>query len=381
MATHLKFDRTTAIVARNLGVTTAELLASFRPAVATDLEAIVVLREAIHGAAPSWDDRRYLAWRYGLGTTRKAYAIFRVLQIRGEIIAGIGAEEFGLHTPRGDTPAACAMDILCLDRYRSLGLGAWLNLALFEQYPVVLVLGSNVNSRGLVEGLYTPLEARSEYKFPINAHVFLRRRLRFPLFGPLAALVIHCMVLARGRWFAWWNIRQGVSVRKIGRFGIDAGAQLEGAVFGGRISIARNPDYLNWRFLDNTRCEYRALGSFQEGRLRSYVIYSCGSPDTMQHCLQIADWWIDDPTDLAPFRSLVAALVRDCQRRNVQFIRAIALGTDLFLQLRKSGFVHRSRNGVSAGFHSTSKSVESSPGSACTWNLTGLGDDNDLASR
>ena len=87
------FERTSGLVARGLGITPAELLANFREAGPQDVAGILALRESVTGK-PVWDDAKYVSWRYGLNAQRRAYARYRILLHKGQVIAGIGAEEF-----------------------------------------------------------------------------------------------------------------------------------------------------------------------------------------------------------------------------------------------------------------------------------------------
>lgn len=375
-AGNLTFGRATAIVARNLKMTEQELLASFQMATEADLQDLVRFRASILGVRP-WNDEGYLQWRYGLGSGRRAYSKYRVLKLGGAIVAGIGAEEFRLETSTGSVDAACAMDIMSLERVRGSGLGPWLNLALFQQYPVVLALGANPNSKGLVDMLFHKFEPRRDFQFPLNAAHSLRKR--FPLAGLGVGIGVfaNCALRAWAEWYIWRSTTSAERIREIKSFAAESWVPRPAVASEGQIVIERRPDYLDWRYFENPREQHRVLGWFQSGHLGAYIVFSEPRRDSAGEPLHIADWWLADPGDLTPLRALIAAVLRRAISAGSSTVKAQASGAPLHKQLQYCGLFRNSIRGKAAGWRSQPDVKSAIPLLGQEWCVTGLGDDMD----
>lgn len=377
MAEVLSFDRATRIVARALGVTSKELLDSLRPAGPEDLDDVLALRSTLIGQVGGSVDRDYLRWRYALNPGNRAYAKFRILRLEGKPIAGIGAEEFQLRTPLGPIPSACAMDILTIEGYRSAGLGAWLNLSLFRDYPITLALGSNENSRGLVRKLYFPMQSRSELQFPLDVREYFRKKVPARMVASISGLVVTALLRLRSKWYEVRRADTGSRLIEIERFheGMRLGDARASA--NGQVSVLRNPDYLNWRYLENPRVKYRALGFLDGPRLGAYVVYSTDADTNDVPALRIADWGVTDSVSIEPFHALIAAVVRHAVDTKCHLIRVYGSGSANMRQLRAAGFVREMPGEMAAGWHCSEDLAKSFRPDNDSWSLTGLGDDID----
>jgi hypothetical protein len=371
------FERTSSLVARGLSTTRDELLANWREAHAGDVPAIIALREATAGKQERWDDAQYLSWRYGLGTTRRAYARYRILVHKGEVIAGIGAEEFTLRSPAGNIAAACPMDLVSLPEYRNLGLGPWLNQALFQQYPLVLALGANANSLGLVSRMYSLLPGRREFKFPVDLAPFLRRRIRNPLLYALISPIAMVAARTRGVWMTRHFPRRRQQLKHLSGFDATLDAALAHDTAASRISIMRSADYLNWRYCDNPRTSYRVLGMYESDALIGYVVYRTSSPSREPCHAQVADWWIAAAAPADTLSAFVGALLADTHQFRPAFVGATALGESDHEQLRRAGFISRSGDHNATGYHCEEPGLLAAIQSYRSWRLTDLGKDDD----
>lgn len=371
------FERTSGLVARGLGLPPAELLANFREAGPHDLPAIIALRESVSGKQLRWDDAKFLTWRYGLGASRRAYARYRILVHKGEVIAGIGAEEFTLRTPAGNIAAACPMDILSLPQYRNLGLGPWLNQAVFQQYPLVVALGANSNSLGLVSRLYSLLPGRRNFQFPLNLATFLHKRIRNPLLYRLVSPVATIAVRTRGDWVTRHFPRYRAQIEQLDRFDAASDAALAQRDGKSGISIVRSADYLNWRYCENPRVSYRVLALQRGPDMAGYIVYRKSDEAEGERHIHIADWWLSAAAPENTMSALTGALLADMHRFWPNYLAAAALGEPHHEQLRKAGFIARAGDHNATGFHCEQADLLTAVQSAELWRLTDLGDDSD----
>jgi hypothetical protein len=377
VATIPSFERTSGLVARGLGLTPAELLASFREAGPDDIAAIVALRESVSGKQVRWNDTEYLAWRYGLGTSRRAYAKYRILSYKGQAIAGIGAEEFTLRSPAGNIAAACPMDILSLPEYRNLGLGPWLNQALFQKYPLVVALGANSNSIGLVSRLYSLLPGRRDFQFPLNLSTYLKKRVRNPLLYALLSPIAMVTVRTRGAWVTRRFPKHRDRIRHIARFDDSLDAALAKDTRKDEISILRSADYLNWRYCDNPRASYQLLEMRHGSDVDGYVVYRKESPANDVRHVDVSDWWLAPSAPADTLSALIGALLADTHAFWPAYVATATLGESLHGQLRKAGFIGRSGEHNATGYHCERQELLAAIQPVGRWKLTDLGDDVD----
>lgn len=388
MPTLPSFDRTTAIVARGAGVPVATLLAGLRVATAADLDAIVRLRREVYGGPVRWNDERYLAWRYGLGAPRKAYATLRVLALDGRLVAAIGAEELTMRADAGagesggvvDTRAACAMDLLALPALHEIGIGAWLNQVLFREYPLVLALGANPNSAGLVQRLYTSLPGRQTFQLPLDAREFLKRKIGVPLLRGPANMALAALIDLRNARLVRRARTGGPKVAPLERFTEAMERSFGEARRPGTIMISRTADYLNWRFLENPRTRYRALAAHESGQLSGYTVFRVANDHAGRKSLHVMDWWTRDSADTRSLGALIGAAIAEARAQSAHYLSATALGAGYRRDLRRAGFLQRSAATKPTGFHCAAGPTPALPGWSAateTWHLNDLGDDGD----
>jgi hypothetical protein len=132
------FARTSTLVSRVLGLTPEELRASFRPAGAQDLPALIELRRRILGDALTWDDRQYLLWRYDFEGRPDSPGRVMVAAHAGKLLGVIGAERVRLARGSEVLDAVSLMDIMVQPELDGSGLGIWMNMAIFETHPIVI---------------------------------------------------------------------------------------------------------------------------------------------------------------------------------------------------------------------------------------------------
>lgn len=365
------FDRTTALVARALGVTSDRLLAALTIATADDLDDVLAFRRECFGGDVSWDDRRYLAWRYGLDPARRAYGRLRVLRLDGAVLGIIGVEEFALRIGADAIRAACPMDLVVHARCLDAGLGAWLNLALARSYEALVALGANENSLGLVTRLYFPIAGRTTFKFPLNLSDFLDRRLAVPFAGALLGAAANVGLRLRFEQYRIGTLRDRSHVALHTRFdpAWDAALAAESASV---VKMQRSTDYLNWRFAENPRAPYAIVAATDAaGGLRAYAVFR--RPTSGQD-VHVHDYWVASD-DAQALRAVMVRVVELGRENASRFVSATAMAAAAQQRLRDCGFVPRSSAARLTAL------LTGTPGSplarAAEWDLTDLGDDAD----
>lgn len=370
-------ERVTKLVARSLGLGPQDLIESLRSATHADLDAIVALRRRVLGPNVTWNDREYLSWRYGLAPAALSHATFHVLDVGGRILAGVGAERFDLNTPHGIAPAVCGMDILAEDSVRDTGIGPWLNLSLFQMHSIVLALGSNATSRGMVAQLYDTLHGRNVYHLPLDVKSFVHRHFRRRLVGVLYAALADGIVRSRNRWLELTRRTGEVHVDAPAALGPDIDREWSSDRYGGSIGIRRSASYLNWRFFDNPRAEYRALVGVVQDRPAALLVFRVNDQAADGPVMHVVDWWLRTPGESGAFLAILDAALAEARRRRVAYLSATALGPLPGRLLQSAGFIRRSAFERTAAVHCTAESVQRTLADSQHWNLTGLGDDSE----
>ena len=109
------------------------------------------------------------------------------------VIAGKGltvrsSHSYIVHVGNETVDALSLMDIMVQPELDGSGLGIWLNMAVFEQHPVVIEIGANPNSLGLINRLFHRLPDRKVYVAPLSFSRFLANRLHISPVANLLAL-------------------------------------------------------------------------------------------------------------------------------------------------------------------------------------------------
>ena len=267
------------------------MLGCFRPATDGEFEQVVALRRAVFAGAPQWDDDAYLRWRYDFSNDESPVANrFWIFKREDKVLGGVGMERVSLVVDGGVMTAHKGMDVLVDPAIDGKGLGAWMNLALMERYPVIVVVGSNQNSHKMLTRLYRELPGLQVWKLPISVRGTLKRRFRVgPLATPLAIPVDLALKLRR----------ESKRVRSSGGFELqeltsvpdDVDSYSKSATQGSLL-VDRTAEYLTWRFMENPRRDYRILGLYEEGELVGFSVYRLyRSVENDQTEAGILDWF------------------------------------------------------------------------------------------
>ncbi|MGH9160596.1 MAG: GNAT family N-acetyltransferase [Vicinamibacteraceae bacterium] len=276
-------------VSQSLGVPYERLREAFRPATAADVPRILELRRRVSGGM-WWDDEAYVRWRYfnpQLATQPTPYWVF---EKENEIIGGMGLEPVVLVVDGKAHEATRTLDIMVRPDYDGRGLGALMNLVIFEHYPVTLVTGSNARSHKLISRMFEQALELRVWKTLVRSHDFIQRQMTL---GPLTGMAAAAgdVLLALQRRLRRKRPPRALEVRELSEFDDEVTALCRALEGHGHISVRRSAAYLNWRFVSNPRCRYRIHGAFDSGRLVGYVVtrLNLDRPNPRKEG-DIADW-------------------------------------------------------------------------------------------
>jgi GNAT superfamily N-acetyltransferase len=341
---------TTRLVARALRISADELNAAFRAATLADLGAIVDLRKRVLGKAIAWDDARYLQWRYDF--TGRSDARGSVLAvIRGDRVLGmIGMERLSLISDAEQLTVPSLMDIMVDPELDGTGLGIWLNLAIFARNPIVIEIGANPNSLGLISRLFHRLPDRRQYVAPLRWRRIVGSRLRSRI---AAASVATPFDLAAKAWrrLRYEKLPEGWSAQAIERFDGDA-AQLFRSRLGPReVVVERTAAYLNWRLFENPRARCKVTAFYRDSRLIGYWAAQVSvRPDGLRS-VEMVDWLIDEESGLAGLRRLLQHAVQWAEAEDADYVSVTTLHATSERILAKLGFFGRSQAYNTVGVH------------------------------
>ncbi|MEO6950732.1 MAG: hypothetical protein ABI321_02885 [Polyangia bacterium] len=329
------FEKTTKLVGRALGMKPDELRAGFRAATRAHLPQILEIRRKILGERLAWDDERYLAWRYdfdGAGHSRGTCFVV----VRNERVLGlVGAEHVRLTYDRDLVPSLLIMDIAVDPAIDGSGLGIWMDLALFDAHPVVLAIGANPNSVGLVEKLFHALPHRTHYVTPVRFTRFFQKRLGRERLATMLALPANVVVRA---WRKLTRLRdRGLVLRKLTRFDASVEALFSRRAAPDEITFERTAATLNWRLFGNPRARYEVVGAYDGDTLVGYIAsHRTARRDALRE-VGIADWLIDARHPKA-FEALVLDVLRRAVRADMDLVHATPLLARSGPTLRRLGF-------------------------------------------
>jgi hypothetical protein len=311
--THAALSR---IVARNLGMTPAQLAADLGPARRDDFDDVLAFRRAHLHVTPRWHDAAHLRWRYHFGDAAAGFGDLQVLRRHGEVIAILGLENLACVVDSARIDGVRGMDLLVRRDVHESGLGTWLNQWMVEQYPFVLAMGANAQSIGIVRRLFQPLPPRLTFTHPIDIAPFAARR--WPhMTGVVSAVApIANAAIALRDSLAQSGRSRGLEVQPVDRF---TDAMLPKPAVA-TVQVLRTAAHLNRRLLDNPRRPCHAALVRRDGRPAGYMAWAdtqdaAGNPE-----LRVADWQCDRPP---VFTALLDAAVAEARARHCSCVRVV----------------------------------------------------------
>jgi Acetyltransferase (GNAT) family len=377
MARVPSYPKTTALVSRALTLTPEALAAGFVPATAIELPQLVELRRQVIGSELTWDDRRYLTWRYHLGSAADGRGECWVLKRGDEVLAMLGSERISVRHQGRSVDGLSVMDIAVRPELEGIGLGVWMAMHLCEQSDCVLAIGSNANSRALVSRVFARLPDRRSYAHLIDFEPTFQRRWK-P--GWLANL---------GAGLASWGMRlwrDGVSfgldrtlrIEPLLRFDASVDQLVAKSQAQDEVSVDRNEQFLNWRLFDNPRSVYSVWAARDAAHLVGYMAVRIKVAEDSNKVLVIEDFLVPAGDRGAGVlrallcRAFVQAMTQGCERVSV-----IACHPQNERVLRRLGFFLHRADAETLSVRCRDPQLNEAIDADAPWHLTGANTDRD----
>jgi hypothetical protein len=364
------FENLVPYVSQAFGLTPDELEGAYRPATESDLPRILALRRDVTRDM-WWDDGAFVRWRYFGRRTSDGAIPYWVFELRGEIIGACGLEPVILVVDGNAVHAARTMDIMVRPDIEGRGLGTFMNLALFRQFPITLVTGSNRSSHELLSRMFHHTLDLVFWKTLITSRELVNERLSAgPLSGVITAGADLVLGILRRRHRT--APPTGLQIRPLARFDGDVDALSQSFEQPGRIIVRRNADYLNWRFIENPRCRYRVFGAFADGTLEGYMVtrFNVARPNPRREG-EIVDWLARGAAAPdSPLPALVMAAVDDLASAGAGFVTCAAYGAEIEAAADANGFWFREGQRIPFFVRASSATLHKRLASAPGWFLT-----------
>jgi hypothetical protein len=375
MARVPSYAKTTALVSRALTLTPQALVAAFVPAAQHDLPQLAALRRQVIGSALTWDDPRYLAWRYHLGAADGGRGECWVVKRDGEVLAMLGSERITLLHDGHRVEGLSVMDIAVRPEIDGIGLGVWMAMHLCEQSDCVLAIGSNSNSRALVSNVFVRLPDRRSYAHLIEFRPTLRRRWRSTWLAHAgAALAGWSMAAWRG--VASLQRERALRIEPLARFDASLDTLLAQARGANEITLARDAAFLNWRLFDSPRSAYTVRLAHDAAGPAGYIALRVRPGLDGCSVLVIEDLLVRHGSD-AVLRALVCHAFEHAARERCERISVIACHLGNERVLRRMGFFAHRADAETLSVRCRDARLGEAIAAGAPWHLTGANTDRD----
>lgn len=377
MARVPSYAKTTALVSRALTLTPEALAAGFVPATQLELAQLVDLRRQLIGAELTWDDARYLTWRYHLGSPAHGRGECWVLKRGADVLAMLGSERISvLHQGRA-VEGLSVMDIAVRPELEGVGLGVWMAMHLCERTDCVLAIGSNANSRALVSRVFTRLPDRRSCAHLFDFGPTFRRRWKSRALAGLAAgLVGWGMSLWRGG--ASLLRDRSLRIEPLLRFDGSVNALVAQSQSGREISVDRSDRFLNWRLFDNPRSAYLVWAAHDGTSLAGYIAVRTKASEDGKTVLVIEDLQVRAGGQGATvLRALLCRVLAQARAQGCERVTVIACHPENEQVLRRLGFFPHRADAETLSVRSRDARLNEAIAAGAPWHLTGANTDRD----
>jgi ribosomal protein S18 acetylase RimI-like enzyme len=371
------YQKTTALVARALAFTPEALAAGFVPATRGDLAQVLELRKQVIADDLTWDDARYLTWRYHFGSADRGRGEFLVVKRGDDVLAVVGSERLSVIHQGRAVAGLSLMDIAVRPELEGVGLGVWMAMHLCERTDCVLAIGSNSHSRAIVTRVFARLPDRRAYVHLIEFEPTFQRRFK------LRWLALAGAGLARWSMKLW---RGGVSLTRDRAVRIEALLHFDASVdrlvrqsqAAHEICVDRSARFLNWRLFDNPRSAYSVWAARDGAELAGYIAVRIKVGEGGKNTLVIEDVLVRAAGNgAAVLRALLCrtfdqALAQGCER-----ITVIACHLDNERVLRRLGFVRHRADAETLSVRCRDPQLNEAITAGAPWHLTGANTDRD----
>jgi len=297
-----------AFLARALGMSAECLKSAFRIATPEDIPQILQLRRDTLGRGITWDDETYWRWKYlGQPELQNGEIPCWVFEKGDEIIAAMGFERIQLCANGNVYPGVWSYDIMVRPDYDGRGLGVLMNHVFQSYFPLLIVLGTNDRSTGMLERLFTPLPPLRFWKKLLRTQPTLERRLPWKILAPPLASIADSL-LAAYNYYDRIRVPPTIEIRRLDTFDERVNLLCDRTQSQKKVLVRRHKDYLNWRFVSNPRQTYSCYGAFLADRLQGYIVTHLTTTEH-QNIGVIIDW-LSDSDDSVIRSSLMRLLLQ-----------------------------------------------------------------------
>ena len=377
MARVPSYPKTTALVSRALNFTPEALAAGFVAATQADLAQLVELRRQVIGAALTWDDPRYLAWRYDLGLPGRGRGECWVVKRGDEVLAMLGSERIRvLHQGRA-VHGLSVMDIAVRPEFDGLGLGVWMAMHLCERADCVLAIGSNANSRALVTRVFERLPDRRSYAHLFEFGPTFQRRWKA---GALAQAAAALAGWGMALWRAGMALTRARSIRvePLERFDAGIDALVSGSRGGTEISVDRDQGFQNWRLFENPRTAYTVWAARAGAELAGWIAVRSKASEGGKQVLIIEDMLVRaGPSGAAALTVLLCHTFEHAKALGCERITVIACHPQNEQVLRRLGFFAHRADAETLSVRCRDPALTEAIAAGAPWHLTGANTDRD----
>lgn len=331
-------------MAHSLGLSGDELLHAFAPALIRDIDAVCELRRRGFGPHLT-DDKEKIRWRYFSRNPKRSDLL--VLKLENKIVAAVGVEPISVRL-NGSTYAGvrCA-DIVVEPALMGKGLGAWMNLYVQDQYPIVMAMGSNQFSASMVNKLFTAMPVRQYLKFPVTGGTYLARKATNINVIRCARFPVDAWLWARRKFYFLRSRIRGYNVRVLDNF--DAVKQFAALTDVTDNTMAvRDPAFIQWRYADNVVSEFVPLVLCKHDEVIGYAVLKTDAegPASQWHLM---DWQVQsNHRAKATLKYLMLACVEHAATQGAALVTALLSDELSKSAALDSGFIFRYRD---EGFH------------------------------
>lgn len=339
------FAKISKVLATSLGITVDELIKSFGRAEKADFPAVCELMHLGFGDAGNLAPE-VIAWRY-FDFSNHCSDVF-ILRYQSQIIGAVGAEPIRVKLEHAEVEGIRAGDIVVHPDHMRQGIGAWMNLCLQENFPVVMAMGSNENSTTMVRRIFKPMNCRHHLKILFST----RRYLEFRGWSPLltkAITLLAVLPLALVRFVFFKMLPRGYRIEVVDNtdnfpdfFNSSDYRHPQANI------VMRSAQYCRWRYDLNPKSSFKIFELYKKNLLSGYAIVKKNGREANDDW-QLMDW------DLLPslrnqkhLRLLFSGVVKWVAHQHAESLSVMASDSLSLESLVHSGFSHRA---VEDGFY------------------------------
>lgn len=332
-------DKTGRLVARALKTSPEALLSSLRPATLADLPQILSLRAQVFGTEITWDDEAYLSWRYGLGRAGQGAGECWVVVLAGELLGLMGTEDITLRWGGITLAGVRVMDTLIRPDLSDVGLGVWLSLVIKSRHALVLAVGANATSKGLVTRVFDVLPNRRILIHPIRFDHFMAKRTSSAAVAWVGArLASSALSVARA-----WTLglgHKGIRVSRLPDLPQQLDRLLQAAVNPDLIEVVRSRAHWAWR-LSTPRSQFDLWGAWVKGDLVGLMITRRDAIEDDRLAWTVMDLVTDRRYQTAAAKALLWSVIGAARGQQVEYLIMPSYRRDVEGLLHKAGFVEQ----------------------------------------